>query len=132
MPKIVVLNDLHVSTKSRSQNRTLGQVVLEVLPEVMAFIWAKKPDKIIFLGDILQQRDNKSDILIMNDILSILEPYKENIIFTTGNHEARGMGIDAFSKILERRDFDNRVYGKEVVNDQYNICCGFQRHKKVV
>lgn len=108
--KIAVLNDIHASTKRRS-DRLLSEKALTLLPDTIRAIQRHQPDYVLVLGDLIQNVDQSHDGAMLDQVLKQFEPIKDICLVASGNHEGRGLGLDYLKETLKKHGFKTGLYG---------------------
>lgn len=121
--KIVQLSDLHLGKK----------VSLEYLKSLVDQINEKKPDLVVFTGDIIQTSPNK-----IQSQLAVFKALEAPSYYVTGNHDIY-YGSVALKEILSKNNvicLDNdmvklKLNGKEIqmlgISDRYSFARGIKR-----
>lgn len=114
--RLVVLNDLHASDTARNA-RVASHKVWDVLEDVVEDILEHKPDRVLLLGDLIQNKSVPSDVELLRHILKVLSPLRETSIFAMGNHESRDLGTEMTQILLREQGFDESLFGLHEFTD---------------
>lgn len=81
-------------------------------------------DKIVFLGDNLDKKNNPSQVL--REFTSFLERFEDkNIYLLAGNHEKKADGSSAIDYLSEVKDKNWKVVAREVYEEDGLVFCPF-------
>lgn len=114
--RLVILNDLHAGELARNP-RVASNKVWSALEKTLPYIQALDPDRVLLLGDLIQNKDTASDVELFRRVLEILSPLREKAIFSMGNHESRGLGMEMTQILLREQGFDDTLFGLQELGD---------------
>jgi DNA repair exonuclease SbcCD nuclease subunit len=93
----------------------------EVLEKILSL--SKGCDKIIFLGDQLNGRNNSSEVI--KEFVQYLERFKQEIFILAGNHEKVGDGKSAIDFLKEIKNKKWHVITNEVFKIDDDVFCPY-------
>lgn len=108
--KVAIINDIHASNTRRNE-RLVSDLALEKLATTLEGIKQLNPDYLLILGDLIFNIDASHDAQYLEKVLTQLEPFKDNCIITSGNHEGRSMGLESLQGSVKQAGFNTRLYG---------------------
>lgn len=93
--------------------------------EVLNFIFAasKGCDKVIFLGDQLNGRNNPSEVI--REFVQFIEKFKQDIYILAGNHEKVGDGKSAIDFMKEVKNKRWHIITNEIVEIDGDVFCPY-------
>lgn len=114
--RLIILNDLHAGDTARNP-RVASHKVWDALEDVLPLIQELEPDKVLLLGDLIQNKNMAEDVVLLRRVLNSLLPLRNKAIFALGNHESRDLGAEMTQIILREQGFDDTLYGLESFTD---------------
>jgi 3',5'-cyclic AMP phosphodiesterase CpdA len=114
--RLVILNDLHAGDKARNP-RVASHRVWDALADTLPFIQKLMPDRVLLLGDLIQNSSKAEDVMLLRRMLSALLPLRDQAVFALGNHESRGLGAEMTQILLSEQGFNDELYGIHDLDD---------------